>query len=1604
MIEKNLVTTSLQNIIKKELKLRKRHYVEAPYSIIEHYNSEQKNIEAYNGRQLLEMLQNADDAAITNKEKNAYLGLQNNQLIIANNGEPFSEGGLISLLYSDLSPKVKEQNKIGQKGLGFRSVLSWADKVTIKSYDLHISFSKEHSISFLQELINENPDIKEVIRKKSNAKYPISILRCPKLENGSDDNLVEFDTVIKLDLKEGVFDEVQKQINEELDKEVILFLHNLEKIIINSPERKDVIHRKFMTDSTMEVCLEDLNGKVIELKKWQIKERKGKYKGKNYELKLAWNENLDDNKHLLYSYFKTNVRLSFPALIHGTFELNDNRNYLIKDTEEHNKFLLEELTQLLIDTALAMCGSGTTANYNPLKLLCIKNQPTDEVIDDFGFYKFLLNKIKDNNLFPSITNKYIKWDECPMFYKKPYADLLSPKDCPNLLKLTEDDEIIDLLDELKKFKYTAREILDLANKASQYLNTEQYAQLLRMISEDYESEITGLEDIDLPPLFFNENKKPLLFNSPIFFPKEESTSISSSFTKGITIQFISEELAVALKKEFDAVSYGDLCNRIPFDIKPYSFVEIATLIINYYQENPTKANIQRLHSLLFELYDGELSNSSTVIPKLPSENKLLIINRKGQVRPISVLYFGKDYGQDTTEELYKYDRGKFIGSQKQLKLENFAQNDLKKYLQWLGCAAKPRKCPEYADTSYADFCMKNYDFKKPINYFYPINNYQQFNKWIEYYDELIILSYDGLRSILKNAESESILTWIHRTEDLKRNLVEDKEEDYNSKIGFRLSGTRKNRYIPSASMKSYVKWVFNETEWLQTKSGILASPKICTLSRTINSEFSPFIEVPKIHLDHPLFLRNKLKQNDIEYLLTSIGVHKDISTFESAVLYNILSNLSSIDPEGVKAKSIYNEIAKNYNDSKVDILSESYLSFINNGEVFCKHGNTFEYVQVGEVYYVDNKRYGDSIINQFATICIDRRQGKKKINKIFGVKPLEALKVELRSDPQMHPLNTDFGKEIEHFKPYVYAFRKDVDTRGSDRSLMKSVKFELCTDISATLILDDQEKIFSIEDFEFIYFPNIKSVYIKVPIEFQSMLELKNDMLFCGSISEAFSAILDVDSNRSIIRDLFSRNVTARDEIIRSELDDENLQKLDDSKHALDIISDPKAQFWKAFIKCFPRKKVPKKLISDEEWTSGLNKIFPALADKLDSAFEKINYSNINDLESLSIIHELFMKVGLTAEQFNKYVYPEVDFSVLHQDEFQNLVNKAGKKFKGLLYRQLQTKTVTEKEEFLHKIDEYQELNVELMNLVELDLNQILQEKVLEEFGVDLNAELEDLDLHLTYQDNKFHFIQSLDSTLFDDDMIINFLDDYKNDSLVYFAEFKDLQARFKSWLVLKVDSGGKGKKPTGKAKRLTINSNPVYFNDFEDLIKQLDENNQMFNKPIKRIQTEKCELNPKQVTSGGHRKKKRNFGTTKRIDEDLGFLGEYAVFNSLKESEKNVEWISEYARKAGINYGGKMGQGYDLTYESKNGKTKYVEVKVVGGQDVFHLTNNEAIRGQELKEHYEVFLVRDPLNPASMSIEKLTKIFKYKAGQTFNDNDNFSVENDNFLIKFKRK
>ena len=143
-------------------------YRDKPSLLIADYHRERAIARDYEGREILELLQNANDQAAERGERGRVLmELSPEGLIFANTGLAFSVGGVASLQTSHLSPKRRRrQQLIGNKGLGFRSVLNWSRTPIILSNALCLAYSTEHAKNKLRTLTDGHPELARVVSEE----------------------------------------------------------------------------------------------------------------------------------------------------------------------------------------------------------------------------------------------------------------------------------------------------------------------------------------------------------------------------------------------------------------------------------------------------------------------------------------------------------------------------------------------------------------------------------------------------------------------------------------------------------------------------------------------------------------------------------------------------------------------------------------------------------------------------------------------------------------------------------------------------------------------------------------------------------------------------------------------------------------------------------------------------------------------------------------------------------------------------------------------------------------------------------------------------------------------------------------------------------------------------------------------------------------------------------------------------------------------------------------------------------------------------------------------------------------------------------------------
>ena len=89
----------MRKVVEDKIKDLERDYLASQERLNSDYNREKELKDIYRGRELLELLQNADDELNDDYPREVKISFVNNVLSVSNYGYPFSEEGVSSLFY-----------------------------------------------------------------------------------------------------------------------------------------------------------------------------------------------------------------------------------------------------------------------------------------------------------------------------------------------------------------------------------------------------------------------------------------------------------------------------------------------------------------------------------------------------------------------------------------------------------------------------------------------------------------------------------------------------------------------------------------------------------------------------------------------------------------------------------------------------------------------------------------------------------------------------------------------------------------------------------------------------------------------------------------------------------------------------------------------------------------------------------------------------------------------------------------------------------------------------------------------------------------------------------------------------------------------------------------------------------------------------------------------------------------------------------------------------------------------------------------------------------------------------------------------------------------
>lgn len=305
-------------------------------------------------RFIYELLQNADDSAITHSPVKVWIKIFGENLVIAHSGQPFTTRDIQGICSVNNGTKKADLTKTGYKGIGFKSVFGQSDKVTIFTNGEFFRFDASHRFSWSWD------NSQEVWEQENNRKFQFPWQIIPVFTESAEvpEPISEYikiincnvATIVKLrHLHEIIIavEELSKNIN------MFLFLKNISEIMFDIPTKicisiKRVESNKIALSQNNELkanwLISVINLEVpVELKAALQDERNIPEKlmsTDSIELVLAAKlgssgiEKLSFNEKLLYSYLPTDERkYSLPVLVNTSFLTSANRESLHSDSK-----------------------------------------------------------------------------------------------------------------------------------------------------------------------------------------------------------------------------------------------------------------------------------------------------------------------------------------------------------------------------------------------------------------------------------------------------------------------------------------------------------------------------------------------------------------------------------------------------------------------------------------------------------------------------------------------------------------------------------------------------------------------------------------------------------------------------------------------------------------------------------------------------------------------------------------------------------------------------------------------------------------------------------------------------------------------------------------------------------------------------------------------------------------------------------------------------------------------------------------------------------------------------------------------------------------------
>lgn len=1143
-----------------------------PEEMIGAFERERASVDNYRGRQILELLQNADDAGVGFGHNSALIRWWPEGMCVANTGIPFCSEGVDSLIVSNLSPKkIARCRQIGNRGLGFRSVLAWSSCPFILSGNLSLVLSPLVAAASLKQLADGDEQVRKKVEewKRSGHETPIPILSCPAVVDSDEfvrvpDKNKEYwrlmwerarqlrttyDTVVALPFTEpGAGEEAKEQVNE-LKVELLLFLQYLTEVAIETPDGKRGWRAERQRESVTVTAESEVGGTAT----WRIFHELGTIpdefltlgqKGTSaLEIRIAIREGVTQ-RGFLYNYFPTNVRFPYPVVAHATMELTPNRQNLVETPA--NRYMVERLADTM--AAVAEQSADPAHPWRALDLICFRGMSVDPVLERMGFNDTLLNVVRRKKIVPRRDGAF----DSPTSVKRVPADTegwLPLKQFEDIVLPTDDYSLSRTLDWLEIKELSADEFRIRVQKLSGSLTLDERAALLAGIIRHRGSEFVAKEPP--PALLTDESGAPIDHATTAYFPPLSEVAfklpawMSMKFVSARLVERVVELLGYSRERLAEELRKAGYTNVYAYDFRGVARALVAQTDARC-SNAPERTDEIRLDGIraLKSLWAAAGGREA---PQREPTLQVELPTRSQGWRNAEELYVGTPYLKGDLMEalLGTLHPELFVASPEAFGLDK-ATEKLENFLLWLGVGQLPRQeivtCYAWKDREYLEHVCQG--TKYPIEFGdCTASSPNDLN--------LVSVRVTSIRhvcEILDRGDPHAILGWV-AGDDRFRNW--SRHGDTTAELTARFKA--RTERTSSHSILSYVLWLLQKGAWLPTTNGEKRAPAECVLARTTAAELQKIFPRPALNPRASVLQSLHIDEGTLNQALMVIGVRITLEDITWEQWYDLMVQLPKIDPDGKAATRVYRILAEKPEDedpgSAARVREEEFKA---KGKLWACTNGEWAYVPVSRgVYLPADATIPKAVVDHFPVIDLPKRRGLEKIKRVFGVKVLRTRDMEVAVDQfDKVPRSDVLNDELQRLKPYVLAVRLDATPDVVGLAQFKRLRIMPCSRVSGRARVNDRDVDISLPDAGRSLVVDDMSYLIVPPNVSEPFLQ---DAMVARHVANILAEVLDVERTSDFAQLALANNHEVRGRVLSDILGRDAEQILAQARDTLQI-------------------------------------------------------------------------------------------------------------------------------------------------------------------------------------------------------------------------------------------------------------------------------------------------------------------------------------------------------------------------------------------------------------------------------------------------------------------